>query len=246
MVAYPGTFHYRGGKRSAQRYTYSPKFPVLQLLFGRFIGGNFWDLRSTGYLLQSPDAVQAQHPPVDTQEMGFPNTACIALRISQAVYRPLFELVWGVDFDINWPSNVEQTCSTPGGNFPTATPIALSAADRTKANNIYDHWGQSISFLEHTPDVSPFTSKFDAFLVGKYTLTADEMAGYNLFNGTGNCNSCHVDGRSTLLTPGQTDTGNTPGGQAVFTCLGYANEGLPLNPRLPLFYESTPSLAYPK
>jgi cytochrome c peroxidase len=26
----------------------------------------------------------------------------------------------------------------------------------------------------------------------------------------------------------------------VFTCLGYANEGLPLNPRLPLFYESRP------
>jgi cytochrome c peroxidase len=66
------------------------------------------------------------------------------------------------------------------------------------------------------------------------------MAGYNLFNGKGNCNSCHVDGRSTLLTPGQTDTGNTAGGQALFTCLGYANEGLPLNPRLPLYYASTP------
>ena len=51
------------------------------------------------------------------------------------------------------------------------------------------------------------------------TLTADETAGYALFNGKGNCNSCHVDGRSTTLTPGQTDTGNTAGGQAVFTCL---------------------------
>ena len=34
------------------------------------------------------------------------------------------------------------------------------------------------------------------------------MAGYKLFNGKGNCNSCHLDGRSTTLTPGQTDTGN--------------------------------------
>ena len=66
------------------------------------------------------------------------------------------------------------------------------------------------------------------------------MAGYNLFNGKGNCNSCHVDGRSTLLTPGQTDTGNTAGVQPLFTCFGFANLGLPLNPRLPLFYESTP------
>jgi cytochrome c peroxidase len=243
MVAYPGTFHYRANKRATMRYTYAPFFAELQYnaTQGLFFGGEFWDGRATGYKLQSPDAEQAQHPPVDTGEMGFPDTACIALRISQAVYRPLFELVWGVDFDINWPSNVEQICSTPGGAFGNNfTPIALSAVDRTKANNIFDHWGQSISFLEHAPDVSPFNSKFDAFLMGNYTLTADEMAGYELFNGKGNCNSCHVDGRSTLLTPRQHDTGNTPGGQAVFTCLGYANEGVPLNPRLPLFYESTP------
>jgi cytochrome c peroxidase len=45
--------------------------------------------------------------------------------------------------------------------------------------------------------VSPFTSKFDAYLAGKYTLTPDEKAGYELFRGKGNCNSCHLDGRST-------------------------------------------------
>ena len=66
------------------------------------------------------------------------------------------------------------------------------------------------------------------------------MAGYMLFNGKGNCNSCHVDGRSTTLTPGQTDTGTTASVQPLFTCHGFANEGLPLNPRISLFYESTP------
>ena len=30
MVAYPGSFHYRAGKRTAQRYTYSPEFPVFE------------------------------------------------------------------------------------------------------------------------------------------------------------------------------------------------------------------------
>src|SRR5713101_6896355 len=97
MIAYPGTFHFRAAKRTAQRYTYAPNFPQLQYnaVQGSFFGGNFWDARSTGYLLQSPDAEQAQHPPVDTQEMGFPDTACIAFRLSQGVYRPLFELVWG-------------------------------------------------------------------------------------------------------------------------------------------------------
>src|SRR6266478_3767344 len=30
MVAYPGSFHYRAAKRTAQRYTYSPDFPVME------------------------------------------------------------------------------------------------------------------------------------------------------------------------------------------------------------------------
>jgi cytochrome c peroxidase len=245
MVAYPGTFRYRAAKRTAQRYTYSPYFPVLEYNQGQqlFFGGNFWDGRATGYQLQSADSEQAQFPPVDPLEMGFADTACIAFRLTSAPYRQLFELVWGVDFDIRWPANTAEICGIPqgarrfGGN---TTPIALSPTDRTKANNIYDHWGQSISFLEHSHDISPFTSKFDAFLVNNYTMTADEMAGFNLFNGKGNCNSCHVDGRSTTLAPGTTDTGDEPGGQPIFTCFGYANEALPLNPRLALFYESTP------
>src|SRR6478672_1167997 len=101
---------------SADRYTYSPDFPVLEYnpTQGGFFGGsgNFWDARSTGYKLQSADAEQAQHPPVDTQEMGFPDAACIAFRLSKAVYRPLFELVWGADFHIRWPDNTEQICAT--------------------------------------------------------------------------------------------------------------------------------------
>ena len=236
MVAYPGSYHYRAAKRVAQRYTYSHTFPVLNYdkIQGLFFGGNFWDGRATGMKLQAPDAEQAQGPPVDPGEMNLPDTACIAWRLSQASYRSLFELVWGTDFDINWPSNTEQICSTPQGAFPTTTPVALSAVDRTKATNIFDHWGESLSFLERSPDVSPFNSKFDWYLSNpsQYPLTATEMAGYKLFNGKGNCNSCHLDGRSTTLTPGETDTGNTADVQPLFTCHGFANEGLPLNPRI--------------
>jgi cytochrome c peroxidase len=247
MIAYPGSYAYRAAKRTAQRYTYSHTFPVLNFNTTQqlFFGGNFWDGRATGYKLQAADAEQAQGPPVDPLEMQFPDTACIAFRLSQAVYRPLFELVWGADFDINFPSNTEQVCATPNGAFGSnTTPVALSPTDRTRANNIYDHWGQSLSFLERSFDISPFNSKFDFFLKGTpgVTLTADEMAGFILFNGKGNCNSCHVDGRSTTLTPGQTDTGNTAGVQPLFTCHGFANEGLPLNPRIALLYENKPDV----
>ena len=82
MIAYPGTFHFRAGKRTAQRYTYSPDFPVLELTptlamaggptLAAFFGGNFWDARATGYQVQSADSEQAQFPPVDPLENGEP------------------------------------------------------------------------------------------------------------------------------------------------------------------------------
>jgi cytochrome c peroxidase len=142
MIAYPGTFHFRAGKRVAQRYTYSPDFPVLEFntTQGAFFGGNFWDARSTGYKLQSADAEQAQHPPVDTQEMGFPDTACIAFRLQTAAYKSLFEEVWGDSLDIKFPNDTEEICETPGGATEfggSATPIHLSPKDRTKANNVF-------------------------------------------------------------------------------------------------------------
>src|SRR5437899_8094238 len=157
MVAYPGSFEFRAGKRTAQRYTYAPFFPVLNYnqTQGLFFGGNFWDSRATGYRLGSPDAEQAQHPPVDTQEHALPDTACIAFRPSTAVHRPLFETVWGAgSLDIRWPRKTEKICATPGGAAVfsgSTTPIPLSLEDRNKASTVYDRWGQSLSAFEHSP-----------------------------------------------------------------------------------------------
>jgi cytochrome c peroxidase len=66
------------------------------------------------------------------------------------------------------------------------------------------------------------------------------MAGFLLFNGKGNCNSCHVDGRGTTLTPNLTDTSDEASVKPLFTCFGSANEGLPLNPRDAFYYQTTP------
>jgi cytochrome c peroxidase len=246
MIAYPGTAHFRAGKRTAQRHPYAPFFPVLQYnqTQGLFFGGNFWDSRATGYRLRVPDAEQAQGPPVDQQEMGFPDTACIAFRLSGAEYRRLFEEVWGNGaLGIKFPPDTEEICRTPGGAavFGTNTmPVKLSPEERTRAKDVYDRWAQSIDSYEQSIQVSAFSSKFDAFLAGKYTLTADEMAGYKLFDGKGNCNSCHLDGRGTTLKLGQTDSSSTAMVNPLFTCFGSANEGLPLNPRDAFYYETKP------
>jgi cytochrome c peroxidase len=254
MIAYPGSFRYRAAKRTAQRYTYSHSFPDLNYntTQGAFFGGNFWDSRATGYQLQAPDADQAQWPPLDPLEMQFPDLACIAFRLESAVYRPLWEEIWG-PISISFPSNTESICDTPAGATMFAgstTPVMLSADDRTQAKNIFDHWGQTLSFLERSTDISPFTSKFDAYLFNSttYPLTATEMAGYKLFNGKANCNSCHLDGRSTAPTPpppegtapNGMDTGATADVTPLFTCWGSANLGLPKNPEVALLWETTP------
>ncbi len=245
-VAYPGSSHFRFGKRKPQSYTYSPFYPVLQFNTAQanFYGGNFWDLRATGFLLQSPDAEQAQDPVRDTQEMGSPDSACIVRRLSQSAYRRVFETVWGPQaFAISWPSNVDQICATPagaavfGGN---PTPVNLSPVDRGRSNATYDQYALSITAYEGSPDVSAFSSKFDALLAGNHTLTPTEMAGYNLFRGKGNCNSCHLDGRSTTLTPSQSDDGNAADVAPKFTDTTSANLGLPKNPVDPFYFESTP------
>src|SRR5207249_11085744 len=101
----------------------------------------------------------------------------------------------------------EEICATPGGAavFGTdTTPVKLSPEDRLLANRAYDNWGQSISFYERSKEVSPFTSKFDAFLASPTTtpLTPDEMAGYALFRGKPAGNTCPVAGRGRPQTPG--------------------------------------------
>ena len=254
MIAYPGSMQYRAGKRTAQRYPYAPFFPVLNYnaVDGAFAGGNFWDARATGYLISNADAEQAQHPPVDPQEMGMPDTACIVFRLSQAAYRPLFEQIWGPgSLAISFPANTEQICSTPNGAASlggSATPLALSPADRTKASQAFNAWGHSIDEYENSVGVSAFSSKFDAFLAGAYTLTPNELAGYNLFRGKANCNSCHLDGRSTAPTPpppegrapNSTDTGAAASKAPLFTCFGYANLGLPKNLMDSIYYQTKP------
>jgi hypothetical protein len=71
--------------------------------------------------------------------------------------------------------------------------------------------------------------------------TARSSSGAGLFGGKANCNSCHLDGLSTTLTPGQTDTGTfPPRARPLFTDFGYSNLGLPLNPRDAIYYQTTP------
>ena len=229
-VAYPGSVRNRFSQRRPQSYMYATFAPVLHYnaLQGDFVGGNFWDMRASGYRLQSPSAEQAQGPPTNPVEMGLPDSACLAYRISQAPYRKLFEEVWGGDsFSIRWPADVEHICSTPAP--PPANdelPVHLGAADRQRADKVYDAFGLSAAAYEASPEVSPFTSKYDFVQGGKEKFTQQEANGYAVFRGKARCNECHRDGG--------------PGEEPLFTDFTASNLGVPRNAALQFDFEAAP------
>jgi cytochrome c peroxidase len=229
-VSYPGSVRTRFSNRKPQSYMYAPFAPVLHYnaLQGDFVGGNFWDMRASGYRLQNPSAEQAQGPPTNPVEMGLPDSACVAYRLSSAPYRKLFETVWETDsFNIHWPADVEKVCATPGpppANDPY--PVHLSPADRARADHVYDEFGLAISAYEFSPEVSPFTSKYDYVQAGKDQFTLEEKLGYELFRGKARCNECHRDGG--------------PGEEPLFTDFTASNLGVPRNSGLQIYYEGQP------
>jgi len=229
-VSYPGSVRTRFSQRKPQSYMYAAFAPVLHYnsLQGDFVGGNFWDMRASGYRLQSSSAEQAQGPPTNPVEMGLPDSACLAYRLSKAPYRKLFEQVWGADsFAIAWPTDVERICSIPGPPLDSDPyPVHLSATDRQRTDHVYDGFGLAVAAYEASPEISPFTSKYDFVQAGKAAFTAEEASGYALFRGKARCNECHRDGG--------------PGEEPLFTDFTASNLGVPRNPALQFYFEAAP------
>lgn len=229
----------RFGPRKPQSYAYAAFAPILHYnaTQGDFYGGNFWDMRATGTRLANPAAEQAQGPPVNPVEMGNPDTACVVWKVSQGGYASLVQSVGGAQsFAINWPSNVATACATPGpppANDPL--PVHLSAQDRGTSNATYDHLTLAVASYESSAEVSPFSSKFDAWLAGNAKLTASEQRGYDLFNGKANCNQCHLSGNA-INSMGLAAADVAP----LFTDFTSANIGVPKNLAIPYYCESKP------
>jgi cytochrome c peroxidase len=80
------------------------------------------------------------------------------------------------------------------------------------------------AFEQEPKKFYPYTSKFDAFLAGKATLTTAEMHGLELFNDErkGNCAACHISQRAKDGTPPQ------------FSDFGLIAIGVPRNRALPI------------
>lgn len=119
-------------------------------------------------------AAQAQKPFISSFEMGNSGAAQVLDRLLTRPYLAQFTAAFGQS--------------------------VLSDADATLAA-----MGQAIAAFEIvSPDLHPFSSKFDAFKLGKATLTTQELAGVAAFSdpNRGHCASCHTS-TGTVSSPAQ-------------------------------------------
>ena len=94
-------------------------------------------------------------------------------------------------------------------------PAALDDSE-----SAYDRIADAIAAFEHTRSFNQFSSKYDAWLAGKATLTAQERRGLDVFEreDQGNCAACHPSRPA--------DDGTPP----LFSDFSYDNLGVPKNP----------------
>jgi cytochrome c peroxidase len=132
---------------------------------------------------------QARQPFLNPVEMANPDIASVVAKLAAAPYAAQFRQVFG-----------DTIFSTPDDAFDRMA----FALERYQLED---------------PDFAPFSSKYDAFIAGRATLTAQELNGFALFNRSdkGNCAACHSS----------TKPANAPG--ALFTDFTYDNLGVPRN-----------------
>ncbi|MEO8722601.1 MAG: cytochrome c peroxidase, partial [Sphingobium sp.] len=83
----------------------------------------------------------------------------------------------------------------------------------------YNKMASAIAAYERSPELSPFTSKYDYYLKGQVNLNLREQRGLAVFNdpNKGNCAACHISAASEDGTP------------PLFTDFTYDNIGIPKN-----------------
>ena len=106
--------------------------------------------------------------------------------------------------------------------YAAALDRACGTGALDRVEPAYDCVARALTAYLRSPEVSPFTSKFDYWQAGKATLTPAEARGFELFTGKAKCKNCHA-----------TDPG--PDGKPVLTNFGHQNTGVPRNPYLPYY-----------
>lgn len=159
-----------------------------------------------------------------------------------ATFTPLFTLSGGVQGGQFWDGRAKDLAAQARGPF--LNPVEMNNTSRAQViskvlsssyassfvslcgngSNVdaaYVCMSEAIATYEGTSELNKFSSKFDAYMAGTATLTAQEELGRQLFGGRGKCAHCHDDSGSRTVP-------------ALFTDFKYHNLGLPKNFEFPI------------
>jgi cytochrome c peroxidase len=188
------------GRRKPPTAAYATLVPVMEFDGEAFIGGLFWDGRATGLRLGSTAAEQALGPFLADKEQNHPGPASVLAKLkSNRSYLALWKAAFGTS--------------------------EIDLSNETAVLSNYDKIGLAIDAYEGSPEVNQYSSKFDAFQAGRYTMTAQEAQGMALFNNEAGCNDCHKQlggNRNRPFVAGE-----------LFADFEYHNIGLPQNANNP-------------
>jgi cytochrome c peroxidase len=209
-----GSVRSRFGNRKPPSVAYATRSPELHydVTDSVWVGGGFWDGRATGRRLHNAAAEQALQPLVNPDEQALPDVACVVYRVTHGDYAATANSILGDKVGaIRFPADADALCSQEGATLP------LSPEDRARVADAFDLIGRAIAEFEDSPAVNQFSSKYDAYLAGRATLTPEERRGLTVYEKKGKCAACHPNN----------------GENALFTDFTYDNIGTPANPRNP-------------
>jgi cytochrome c peroxidase len=188
------------GRRKPPTAAYATLVPVMEFDGEEFTGGLFWDGRATGLRLGSTAAEQALGPFLADKEQNHPGPASVLAKLkSNRSYLALWKAAFGTS--------------------------EIDLSNETAVLSNYDKIGLAIDAYEGSSEVNQYSSKFDAFQAGRYTMTAQEAEGMALFNNEAGCNDCHKQlggNRNRPFVAGE-----------LFADFEYHNIGLPQNANNP-------------
>jgi cytochrome c peroxidase len=116
-------------------------------------------------------------------------------------------------------SRAEVVDHLKGGSNATAFKAIYGDNAFDDVDGAYSNISKAIAAYERSPELSPFSSKYDFYLRRQASLTQQEQRGLDAFNDPmkGNCAACHIS------TPGADGT------PPLFTDFSYDNIGIPKN-----------------
>lgn len=215
--AVPGRF----GNRKPPSLAYQSLAPALHHAMTdeglTFIGGNFLDGRARGDVTGTALADQAQGPFLNPLEMAMPDAACVVLHACAMPGEGMLASLAPQACQSVAAAGIAASCADP------AAKITLDDATRAQVTDAFALIARALAAFERSPDVIPFSSRYDDYWRGTGTLTDQELRGLALFEDKAKCAQCHVTSAGPEGTP------------PLFTDFTFDNLGVPKNPENPWY-----------